>query len=447
MLYQLFVTTQDPVRFWSAMGLIAIGAALLSAHVRWVRPYFRRFYWVIDYPELVRRTLRLNGHKGESMVQRHPKVVFRFWRARLYRSAYRIGIAALVAPLFWGMYQLYGSSFLWFLGLYVVTGLGITIGFHRNGAHISFKAPDWLRAILFSAGVWAIQGLPKEWMKKHAGPHHTFADSSLDVHSPLVLGQQKSETRLGVAYEHTMAFAHSFVIWAFRAKSLSRPKGMSIEEWIQTNKKEVPDLATFHYRECDAPYWQGFNLQGKQILTPQQKLEKTWIGMWDTIERIERDKVVSFISQPFVYSVLVFLSFFLPWYIGGVTLGEACARVVFTSWVTFGVNSVCHLWGEKPFNTPDHSQNNAFIEVLALGEGGHANHHYRASWAEHGIFPWQLDVSAEVIKALGLVGIIDKKSIKLPRKREVILAAAYMERGYRAKRMERKLRRLATASA
>jgi len=69
------------------------------------------------------------------------------------------------------------------------------------------------------------------------------------------------------------------------------------------------------------------------------------------------------------------------------------------------VNSVCHLWGRRPFDSRDESRNNFVMGVLALGEGWHNNHHAFPTSARHGLRFWELDVSFLVIRTLQLVGL------------------------------------------
>ncbi|KAI3763287.1 hypothetical protein L1987_53741 [Smallanthus sonchifolius] len=83
---------------------------------------------------------------------------------------------------------------------------------------------------------------------------------------------------------------------------------------------------------------------------------------------------------------------------------------------TFFVNSVCHTWGERPWNTRDTSTNNWWVALLSLGEGWHNNHHAFPSSACHGIEWWQLDLTWELIKFLEMVGLA--KDVNLPTEAE-----------------------------
>ncbi|KAI3525146.1 hypothetical protein L2E82_02428 [Cichorium intybus] len=71
------------------------------------------------------------------------------------------------------------------MSLYVVTGLlGITLSFHRNLSHKSFKLPKWLEYTFAYCGVQALQGNPIDWVSTHRY-HHQYCDSEKDPHSPI----------------------------------------------------------------------------------------------------------------------------------------------------------------------------------------------------------------------------------------------------------------------
>ena len=98
--------------------------------------------------------------------------------------------------------------------------------------------------------------------------------------------------------------------------------------------------------------------------------------------------------------------------LGGISIWEVLARICYVNWATFCVNSVSHIWGEQPFQVADNSRNNAVVEILALGEGGHNTHHKSELWAQHGVFAWQFDPSAMLIKTLAFFGLA--RELNLP---------------------------------
>eukprot|EP00899_Mesostigma_viride_P027695 jgi/Mesvir1/810/Mv17400-RA.1 len=76
------------------------------------------------------------------------------------------------------------SSFSVFVALYVITGMfGITLSYHRQLTHKSFKTPKWLEYIFAYCGVQALQGDPMEWVSWHRY-HHKYCDTLLDPHTP-----------------------------------------------------------------------------------------------------------------------------------------------------------------------------------------------------------------------------------------------------------------------
>jgi stearoyl-CoA desaturase (delta-9 desaturase) len=75
-------------------------------------------------------------------------------------------------------------------------------------------------------------------------------------------------------------------------------------------------------------------------------------------------------------------------------------RVLLGHHATWCVNSVCHIWGKKPYVSGDESRNNLFVGVVALGEGWHNNHHAFPSSARHGLRWWQVDLSYYLIQLL-----------------------------------------------
>jgi len=98
----------------------------------------------------------------------------------------------------------------------------------------------------------------------------------------------------------------------------------------------------------------------------------------------------------------------LCWLIGGwsgVVWGFVLSTVCLYH-TTFMVNSVCHLFGRRRFETPDQSRNNLFVALLTMGEGWHNNHHYYQSSANQGFYWWEVDFTYYILKGLSAVGLI-----------------------------------------
>jgi stearoyl-CoA desaturase (delta-9 desaturase) len=73
---------------------------------------------------------------------------------------------------------------------------------------------------------------------------------------------------------------------------------------------------------------------------------------------------------------------------------------------TFLVNSACHLFGTRRFNTTDQSKNCWWAALLTMGEGWHNNHHHYQSCARQGFKWWEIDASYYIIRMLGAVGLV-----------------------------------------
>ena len=243
-------------------------------------------------------------------------------------------------PLAWG----WGVSWLDLALLavfYVFTGLGVTVGFHRYLTHGSFKATKrWLHILLTLAGTMAIEGAPIRWVADHRR-HHQFSDEENDPHSPWRFG------------ESTWGLTKGFV-WAHMGWLFSREN---------TNAKRfAPDLIA--------------------------------------------DKDVRFIQRKFVW-VLAF-TLLAPTAIGGLLtmswqgaltayFWAGLVRIALVHHVTWAVNSVCHIVGEKTFESKDRSRNFWPLAIPSFGESWHNLHHADPTCARHGVLPGQIDISARVI--------------------------------------------------
>ncbi|MEO8970006.1 MAG: acyl-CoA desaturase [Ktedonobacteraceae bacterium] len=118
-----------------------------------------------------------------------------------------------------------------------------------------------------------------------------------------------------------------------------------------------------------------------------------------------KDPVVVFVSRTFLLWVV--LSLVIPFAIGGWTglLWGGLVRMFLTHHVTWSVNSVCHTFGKREFETNDRSRNEWVVGLLGFGEGWHNNHHAFPRSAFHGLHWWQFDLSGYVIWTLERVGL------------------------------------------
>src|SRR3954451_24932974 len=230
---------------------------------------------------------------------------------------------------------------------YVVSGLGITVGFHRYFTHGSLKASRPLRIALAVAGSLAMQGPVIDWVADHRR-HHAFSDKEGDPHSPWLFGTSAVALARG--------FWHAHMGWLF-----GRDK---------TNvDRFAPDLAA------------------DRDLRIVDRLFPLWV-------------VVSLLLPPLLGGLIT-----LSWW-GALTafLWAGLARISFQHHVTWSVNSICHMIGERPFASRDRSANFWPLAILSMGESWHNPPHADPTSARHGAQRGQIDISARVIWAFEKLG-------------------------------------------
>ncbi len=246
---------------------------------------------------------------------------------------------------------LWGRGFRWvelglLLGGYGATGVGITVGFHRLFTHRAFQTNRPVQLVLAALGSMAVQGPLLKWVALHRR-HHQHSDTAHDPHSPLHQGPGLVGLLGGLWHAH--------VGWVFQ------PDPPDLYRYV----KDLSRSRLVRTASALFPLWVVVGLLGPAGLGGL--LTGSWTG--------------------------AFLG--LIW--GGLV------RIFLVHHVTWSVNSVCHLWGRRPYPTGDHSRNNFLFGVLALGEGWHNNHHAFPTSARHGLRWWQLDLSYLVIRMLVLL--------------------------------------------
>jgi stearoyl-CoA desaturase (delta-9 desaturase) len=138
---------------------------------------------------------------------------------------------------------------------------------------------------------------------------------------------------------------------------------------------------------------------------------------------LHKDRLVRWISH--LFPVWVLLSLLIPTVIAGLVtmswmgallgfIWGGLVRIFIVHHITWSVNSVCHIWGARPYKSHDESRNNAIVGILAFGEGWHNNHHAFPTSARHGLRWWQFDLSYVIIKALEAVGLIWNVRVPTP---------------------------------
>jgi stearoyl-CoA desaturase (delta-9 desaturase) len=267
------------------------------------------------------------------------------------------GVVTLVPALalLWAVHSAWGGTLHWtdlvvFAITYLVTGLGITVGFHRLFTHRSFATYPVLRGVFAALGSAAVEGPVVEWVSQHR-MHHAYSDQEGDPHSPHV-GHSGGLTGA------LRGLAHAHLGWIFGIGG------------VASERRFAPDLLA--------------------------------------------DPVVQFVDKTFVVWVLAGLALpfglgvaLTGTVVGGLTglLWGGAVRIFCLHHATFSINSLCHFFGRRDYRTSDHSRNLAWLALPTLGEAWHNNHHAFPTSARHGLGRWQLDPSAALISMLERCGL------------------------------------------
>ncbi len=256
-----------------------------------------------------------------------------------FKAIYKgIVLVVVVVPLLATVFAMYllwqravhPSDVILLLGMYTITALGVTIGYHRMLTHRSFQPHPIIKFLFLVMGSMALEGPALEWAATHT-KHHAQADREGDPHSPLE------------------GFFHAHIGWMFQ------------------------DITADPHVYC---------------------------------HHLVKDPIVVFVSRTFL--LWVGLSLLVPFLLGGWTglLWGGLIRICLAHHVTWSVNSVCHTFGKREFETTDQSRNEWLVGLLAFGEGWHNNHHAFPRSAFHGLHWWQFDVSGYIIWTLERVGLV-----------------------------------------
>jgi stearoyl-CoA desaturase (delta-9 desaturase) len=239
--------------------------------------------------------------------------------------------------------------------LYVITGLGITVGFHRMLTHRSFQTSKTVERIFAVMGSLAVQGSVIQWVSDHR-KHHAHTDHEGDPHSP-----------------HA-GFAGGGVVGTLRGLFHAHVGWILTEEGGENRAKYAKDLV--------------------------------------------EDRGMKRISDNFHWLVLVSLALpaALGYALTGGELKGALTgllwggfvRIFLLHHVTWSINSICHFVGTRRFDVDDHSTNVFWLALPSFGEAWHHNHHTFPRSAQHGLNRWEraMDPSALVIGVLERVGLV-----------------------------------------
>jgi stearoyl-CoA desaturase (delta-9 desaturase) len=251
--------------------------------------------------------------------------------------------------------------------MYLVTAIGITVGFHRLLTHRAFQTYPWLERTFAVMGSLSVQGSVMDWVADHR-KHHAHTDVEGDPHSPHI-GHGSGLRGLW----------HAHVGWLLETQGQA--------DWKKYASELYEDPA-------------------------MRKIGRRF--PWLVLISLLVPTVAGFVLHGFTAGGA------LRGYIWG-----GLVRIFFVHHVTWSVNSVCHFFGSRRFDIDDHSTNVGWLSVLSLGESWHHNHHAFPRSAYHGLRWWEIDLSGLIISGLERVGLAwDVIRIAPERQRAKTLARA-----------------------
>lgn len=233
--------------------------------------------------------------------------------------------------------------------MYIASALGATLGFHRLLTHRSFETYRSVKYVLAVLGSLSVQGPVIRWVASHR-KHHAHADREGDPHSPHEVGGGLANSLRGLWHAHV--------------------------GWLLTD---------------------GHHADARRYAR-------------DLLE----DRGMVAISRAF--PLIVAAGLLVPAGLGylftgtlrGAITGLICGglvRVFLFHHVAFSVNSICHFFGVRRFETKDRSTNVFWLALPSMGEAWHNNHHAFPRSAKHGLRWWEVDPCGLVITAMGRLGL------------------------------------------
>jgi len=234
--------------------------------------------------------------------------------------------------------------------MYLLTAVGITVGFHRLLTHRSFQTFKPIEYAFAILGSMAVQGPVIAWVADHR-KHHAHTDEEGDPHSPHVSPD-------GGVKGVFSGLWHAHTGWLMTSQGRA--------DW----KKYAPDL---------------YEDRGMRAISRRFPL-----------------LVLASLALP---ALAGYLASGTP--VGALTalLWGGFVRIFFVHHVTWSVNSICHFLGSRRFDTDDHSTNVFWLALPSLGESWHHNHYAFPRSARHGLKRREPDPSALIITTMEKLGL------------------------------------------
>ena len=231
------------------------------------------------------------------------------------------------------------------VGLYVLRMFAITGFYHRYFSHRTFKTSRAVQFVFALIGASAVQRGPI-WWSAHHRHHHAHSEKNDDVHSPVRHG-----------------FLWSHMGW-FLSQANFATRTALVKDWMKFPELRFLDRFDIVVPLSLAGLLYSFGYILEQI-APDLGTNGSQLLVWG-----------------FVISTIVLYH------------------------ATFTINSLCHVWGWRRYNTRDESRNNFWLALLTFGEGWHNNHHHYPRTARQGFYWWEIDLTYYVLQLFSWLGII-----------------------------------------
>lgn len=258
-----------------------------------------------------------------------------------------VGTVAALAFLF--VHPLGLTELVLFFSLWLLTGLGITVGYHRLFTHRTFKAKQSVITALVILGSMAGQGGVVSWVALHRR-HHECSDRDGDPHSPNLYGSGVKGRLRGLMHSHFL--------------------------WMR--RHEYPNVV--HY----AP-----DLIKNRALVRVARHYYYWVALG--------------LILPAVIGGVVYQSW--TGVISGLLWG-GLVRMFVLEHIVWAINSFLHMFGTRPYASRENSRNGGVFALVTLGESWHNNHHAFPESASFGLDWYRLDPGYWLIRLLAACGLV-----------------------------------------
>ena len=206
-------------------------------------------------------------------------------------------------------------------------------------------------------------------------------------------------------WSHRTYQAHPIVKWFFLVGGTLAVQG-SVFDWCAGHR--------LHHRHVDDIYQDPYSAKrGFWFSHIGWMLKNYPSGHYDykNIPDLKADPVL--VAQDKYYALWILLANIgLPalfgWMVGdiaGTLVLAGLLRLVLSHHFTFFINSLCHMFGTRPYTDTNTARDNPILAIFTWGEGYHNYHHFFQYDYRNGVKWWQYDPSKWIIYGLSKIGL------------------------------------------